>query len=145
MGPDTDPPAWVADAIAYQIFPDRFASSPRVHKPGHLEAWDAPPTRFGFKGGDLLGIVEHLDYLAELGINTISLNPIFASAANHRYHTYDYRQVDPLLGGDAALRELLDADRDRPLLPALCRRAGQPAAFRRPLRADDLVAGPTQP
>lgn len=109
MGPDTDPPAWIADAIAYQVFPDRFASSARVRKPGHLEAWDAPPTRLGFKGGDLLGIVEHLDYLAELGINTISLNPIFASAANHRYHTYDYGQVDPLLGGDIALRELLDA------------------------------------
>src|SRR4029077_1310603 len=76
-------------------------------------AWDAPPTRHGFKGGDLLGIVEHLDYLADLGINTISLNPIFASAANHRYHTYDYRQVDPLLGDDAALRELLDAAHGR--------------------------------
>ena len=115
MGAETDPPAWIANAIVYQIFPDRFASSPRVHKPGLLEAWDAPPTRRGFKGGDLLGIVEHLDYLAELGINTVSLNPIFASAANHRYHTYDYRQVDPLLGGDAALRELLDAAHQRGL------------------------------
>ena len=108
LAADTDPPAWVADAIVYQIFPDRFARSLRVHKPGHLEDWDAPPTRLGFKGGDLLGIAEHLDYLVDLGINTISLNPIFASAANHRYHTYDYRQVDPLLGGDSALRELLD-------------------------------------
>jgi cyclomaltodextrinase len=113
VGPDTDPPAWIADAIVYQIFPDRFASSPRVHKPGHLEPWDAPPTRLGFKGGDLRGIVEHLDYLAELGINAITLNPVFLSAANHRYHTYDYRQVDPLLGGDAALRELLDAAHGR--------------------------------
>jgi cyclomaltodextrinase / maltogenic alpha-amylase / neopullulanase len=105
----TDPPPWVRDAIVYQIFPDRFASSTRVHKPGRLEAWDAPPTRHGFKGGDLIGIIEHLDHLSGLGVNTISLNPIFASAANHRYHTYDYRAVDPLLGGDAALRELLDA------------------------------------
>ena len=102
---DNDPPAWVTDAIVYQILPDRFAPSPRVHKPGQLEAWDAPPTRHGFKGGDLLGISEHLDYLVDLGINTISLNPIFAAAANHRYHTYDYRRVDPLLGGDEALRE----------------------------------------
>ena len=113
MGPDTDPPAWVADAIVYQIFPDRFASSSRVRKPDHLEAWDAPPTRFGFKGGDLLGIVEHLDYLTELGVNTLSLNPVFASAANHRYHTYDYGHVDPLLGGDEALRELIDAAHER--------------------------------
>jgi cyclomaltodextrinase / maltogenic alpha-amylase / neopullulanase len=104
----SDPPPWVRDAVFYQIFPDRFASSARVHKPGPLEAWDAPPTVDGFKGGDLLGIVEHLDHLERLGITAISLNPIFASAANHRYHTYDYRSVDPLLGGNGALRELLD-------------------------------------
>ena len=59
--PDT--PAWVRDAVFYQIFPDRFASSERVAKPGPLEPWDAPPTNYGFKGGDLLGIVEHLDHL----------------------------------------------------------------------------------
>ena len=102
-------PDWVADAIFYQIFPDRFARSARVAKPGRLEEWDAPPTRHGFKGGDLLGIVERLDELARLGVNALYLNPIFASAANHRYHTYDYFRVDPLLGGDDALRELLDA------------------------------------
>jgi neopullulanase len=104
-----DTPDWVRDAVFYQIFPDRFASSPRVDKPGPLEPWDAPPTFHGFKGGDLLGVVEHLDYLADLGINALYLTPIFSSAANHRYHTYDYYQVDPLLGGDGALRELLDA------------------------------------
>jgi neopullulanase len=108
-GAYADPPAWVADAVFYQIFPDRFASSARVQKPGPLEPWDAPPTFNGFKGGDLLGIVEHLDHLSELGINALYLTPIFASASNHRYHTYDYYHVDPLLGGDAALRELLDA------------------------------------
>jgi neopullulanase len=63
----------------------------------------------GFKGGDLLGVAEHLDHLQRLGVNAIYFNPIFASASNHRYHTYDYLAVDPLLGGDAALRELLDA------------------------------------
>jgi neopullulanase len=99
----------VRDAVFYQIFPDRFAPSARVHKPGPLEPWDAPPTRHGFKGGDLLGIAEHLDHLATLGVTAISLNPVFSSASNHRYHTYDYLAVDPLLGGDAALRELLDA------------------------------------
>jgi len=104
-----DTPSWVRDAVFYQIFPDRFAKSERVVKPGPLEAWDAPPTFHGYKGGDLLGIVEHLDYLADLGITALYLTPVFASASNHRYHTYDYYQVDPLLGGDAALRELLDA------------------------------------
>ena len=103
------PPDWVADAIFYQIFPDRFAASTRVPKPGQLEAWDATPTRHGFKGGDLLGVLERLDHLQELGVNAIYFNPIFTSASNHRYHTFDYYEVDPLLGGTAAFRQLLDA------------------------------------
>jgi neopullulanase len=108
-----DTPAWVREAVFYQIFPDRFAASDRVHKPGALEPWDSPPTSKGFKGGDLLGIVEHLAYLEDLGVTALYLNPIFTSASNHRYHTYDYLSVDPLLGGDDALRELLDAAHDR--------------------------------
>ena len=102
-------PDWVQDAVFYQIFPDRFARSGRVRAPGPLEPWDAPPTIHGLKGGDLLGIVDHLDHIQSVGANTLYLNPIFQSASNHRYHTYDYLHVDPLLGGDAALRELLDA------------------------------------
>lgn len=104
-----DTPDWVRDAVFYQVFPDRFARSERVPKPGVYEAWDAAPTHHGYKGGDLLGIAERLPYLADLGINALYLTPIFASASNHRYHTYDYLRVDPLLGGDDALRELLDA------------------------------------
>ncbi len=106
MSPDIPP--WVRDAIFYQIFPDRFAASARVSKPGSLEPWDSPPTRNGFKGGDLLGIVERLDYLQDLGITALYLNPVFMSASNHRYHTYDYLTVDPLLGGNDALTQLLD-------------------------------------
>ena len=101
-------PEWVRDAVFYQIFPDRFAFSDRVKKPAHLESWDSPPTSHGFKGGDLLGVAEHLDYLQDLGITAIYFNPIFQSTANHRYHTYDYCQVDPILGGNAAFRVLLD-------------------------------------
>lgn len=108
-----DPPAWARDAIFYEVFPDRFAASARVRKPGPLEPWDAPPTPYGFKGGDLIGLTERLPYLEDLGINAIYLTPIFSSASNHRYHTYDYLAVDPLLGGDAALRELLDAAHGR--------------------------------
>jgi neopullulanase len=55
-----------------------------------------------------LGIVDRLDYLERLGVNALYLNPIFAAATEHRYNTYDYLQVDPLLGGNDALRELLD-------------------------------------
>ncbi len=101
-------PDWVKDAVFYQIFPDRFARSGRVAAPGPFEPWDAAPTRDGFKGGDLFGVAERLPELAELGISALYLNPVFASASNHRYHTYDYLTVDPLLGGNAALRELID-------------------------------------
>ena len=104
-----DTPDWVRDAVFYQIFPDRFARSGRNGAPGPLEPWDAPPTGHGFKGGDLLGVADRLPYLADLGVTAIYLNPVFASASNHRYHTYDYFAIDPLLGGDAALRTLLDA------------------------------------
>jgi cyclomaltodextrinase / maltogenic alpha-amylase / neopullulanase len=104
-----DTPAWVRDAVFYEIFPDRFARSESVARPGPFEDWDAPPTNAGLKGGDLLGIVEHLDHIASLGANALYLTPVFQSASNHRYHTYDYLAVDPLLGGDGALRELLDA------------------------------------
>jgi cyclomaltodextrinase len=106
-------PSWVADAIFYQIFPDRFARSGRVPKPSNLEPWSSPPTSHGFKGGDLWGVIEHLDYLQDLGATAIYLNPIFQSTANHRYHTHDYYQVDPILGGNAALRSLLDSAHQR--------------------------------
>lgn len=102
-------PEWVKDAIFYQVFPDRFAKSNRVEKPANLEPWDSAPTTHSFKGGDLMGVAEHLGYLKELGITAISFNPIFQSASNHRYHTHDYLRVDPILGGDEAFRELLDA------------------------------------
>jgi cyclomaltodextrinase len=101
-------PDWVRDAVFYQIFPDRFARSLRLPKPDSLEAWEAPPTWRGYKGGDLYGIVEHLDHIQTLGANALYLTPIFQAASNHRYNTHDYYQVDPLLGGLLALRELLD-------------------------------------
>lgn len=104
-----DTPAWVRDAVFYQVFPDRFARSERVPAPGAFEPWDASPTVHGYKGGNLPGITEHLDALEDLGITALYLTPIFQSASNHRYHAYDYLAVDPLLGGNAALRDLVDA------------------------------------
>lgn len=101
-------PEWVKDAIFYQIFPDRFAFSPKVVKPANLEAWDTPPTSYGFKGGDLQGVAERMDYVQDLGISAIYFTPIFQSAANHRYHTHDYFRVDPILGGDVAFRAMLN-------------------------------------
>ncbi len=104
----THTPDWVKNAIFYHIFPDRFAKSDKLEKPTLIEPWGAPLTRYGFKGGDLVGVYEKLDYLQDLGINAILFNPIFASAANHRYHTYDYYQVDPILGGNKAFFNLLN-------------------------------------
>lgn len=110
--PFDQPPDWVRDAVFYQIFPDRFAKSERVAKPSNLQDWDAPPTPGGYKGGDLLGIVEHLEHLQDLGVNAIYLNPVFLSGSNHRYHTDDYFRVDPLLGGNEAFDEFLEACHD---------------------------------
>ena len=107
-------PDWVKNAVFYQIFPDRFARSTKTNPlPGvTFKAWGTPPEEQGFQGGDLRGIVEKLGYLKELGITALYLNPIFQSASNHRYHTYDYMQIDPLLGGNEAFRYLLDAAHD---------------------------------
>jgi neopullulanase len=108
-------PEWVKHAVFYQIYPDRFCKSDKMVHPPHLKfkAWGSPPEEQGYQGGDLYGVIEKLDYLKDLGITALYLNPIFSSASNHRYHTYDYYQVDPLLGGNEALRALLDAAHER--------------------------------
>jgi cyclomaltodextrinase len=87
--PDFVTPDWAKNAFFYQIFPGRFATSPALAKRSCQEPWDAPPTIHGFEGGDLLGVVEHMDYLQDLGVDAIYLNPIFQSTANHRYVTTD--------------------------------------------------------
>ncbi|AFZ35288.1 pullulanase [Stanieria cyanosphaera PCC 7437] len=106
-------PDWVKNAVFYQIFPDRFAIGSQTPK-GHwqassLEGWDATPTLQGYKGGNLWGVIEKLDYLKDLGITAIYFTPIFQSASNHRYHTHDYYQIDPMLGGNVAFQALIEA------------------------------------
>ena len=107
-GTDTTTPDWVKDAVFYQIFPDRFAQSSRVPKQTYLQAWGEAPHPQQYQGGDLLGVVEHLDHLSHLGVTALYFCPVFQSASNHRYHTHDYYKVDPMLGGNAALQELLE-------------------------------------
>ena len=110
-------PDWVKNAVFYQIFPDRFAKSktpqPGLWQPNNLEPWDSKPTYEGYKGGDLWGVMDRLDYLQDLGINAIYFTPIFQSASNHRYHTHDYYQVDPMLGGNVAFDALIKAAHQR--------------------------------
>lgn len=102
-------PYWVQDAIFYQIFPDRFANGDLDNDPPNVQAWGSPPTIWDFQGGDLRGIIQRLDYLLDLGINAIYLNPIFHSTSTHRYNTRDYYTIDPKLGSLADFRALLDA------------------------------------
>jgi glycosidase len=101
-------PYWVTDAIFYQIFPDRFENGDRSNDPVNVQPWDAPPTSEHFQGGDLRGIIKRLDYLLDLGISAIYLNPIFQATSNHRYNTTDYYKIDPKLGDINDFRALLD-------------------------------------
>jgi len=110
-------PDWVKHAVFYQIFPDRFAQAAIPRKKllssDRWEQWDLPPSLQGYKGGNLWGVIEQLDYLQDLGINAIYFTPIFQSASNHRYHTHDYYQIDPILGGNPAFEEMLKAAHQR--------------------------------
>lgn len=101
-------PNWVADSIFYQIFPDRFANGNPFTNPPNVQPWGTKPTNFDFQGGDLYGITQHFDYLLDLGINAIYLNPIFHATSNHRYNTYDYYKIDPKLGDLKEFKSFLD-------------------------------------
>lgn len=120
------PPAWVKETVLYQVFPDRFARSAaadaRVLPDWAIPAsWsdpvdDVPPGRAQqFYGGDLDGVIEHLDHLERLGISTIYLTPVFPGRSNHRYDAASFAMVDPLLGGDEALARLTAAAHERGL------------------------------
>ncbi len=114
-------PEWMGDGVIYQIFPDRFCKAgeekPFTKKGVLHENWyDPPVTRDekgnyyadDFFGGNIEGIIEKLPYLKSLGVKVIYLNPIFASASNHRYDTGDYLKIDPLFGTKEEFRALLD-------------------------------------
>jgi len=110
------PPAWAADAVVYQVFPDRFAKA--VDRPAPAWAvpakWEDPVdlSETGSRqlyGGDLDGVVAHLDHLQSLGVNVVYLTPFFPSTSNHRYDASSFGRVDPVLGGDEALTRLTTA------------------------------------
>ncbi|CAH1211358.1 Cyclomaltodextrinase [Paenibacillus plantiphilus] len=103
------PPAWVKDAIFYQLFTERFANGDPSISPDNVLPWGGKPEYDNFFGGDLQGVIDHLDHLTELGINAIYFNPLFAAPANHKYDTGDYMRVDPHFGTNETLRTLVDA------------------------------------
>ena len=120
---DSVTPAWLKQAVVYQIFPDRFCRGPvsadRFQgKAGALihSTWEGNPCYvkdergqvryYDFYGGTLEGILEKLPYLEELGVNCLYLNPIFQARSNHRYDTGDYKAIDPFLGTEETFRTL---------------------------------------
>jgi alpha-glucosidase len=119
-------PDWAASTVMYQIFPDRFGRSPAAdlrEAPGWgiPAAWEddvarLPPGRsHQFYGGDLDGIILHLDHLLRLGVTLLYLTPVFPGGSSHRYDASSFGEVDPLLGGDAALVRLVEAAHERGL------------------------------
>ena len=113
FAPQFKTPEWAQGAVMYQIFTDRFCNGDRSNdvvtgeyaynggQVQHVDDWYCPPrpddTREHY-GGDLQGIIDKLDYLDDLGIEAIYLNPIFVSPSNHKYDTQDYDHIDPHFG-----------------------------------------------
>lgn len=101
-------PDWVHDAVVYQIFPDSFASGYReISRHPTQKEYQGHPVK-GKLGGTLLGIAENADYLKQLGVNCVYLNPIFAAGEYHKYDLLDYFHVDPCFGTEADFRQLVD-------------------------------------
>lgn len=125
-------PAWAGDAVYYYIFPERFRNGDKTNDPVagvtryhdksvefHANWLDKPHrARSGdgsdaidnndFFGGDLQGVIDKLDYIRDLGANTIYMTPLFKAASNHKYDTADYRSIDPHFGTNADFTRLSD-------------------------------------
>lgn len=103
-------PKWVKETIWYQIFPERFANGDSSNDPEGTLSWKSKehPGREDFFGGDLQGVIDHLDYLVDLGINGIYFCPIFKAHSNHKYDTIDYYEIDPDFGDKELFRRLVD-------------------------------------
>lgn len=107
-------PDWVAGTVWYQVFPERFANGDPSNDPAGTKPWSRGPVRNEERyGGDLRGVIDHLDRIAGLGFNGLYLTPIFAAPSAHKYDTTDYLRVDPAFGTEDELRELSDGCRRR--------------------------------
>lgn len=111
--PGYETPDWAKGAVIYQIFVDRFYNGDKTNDVlddeytyigehvTQVKDWNKMPASMGvreFYGGDLKGVWEKLDYLQELGVEVLYLNPIFVSPSNHKYDTQDYDHIDPHYG-----------------------------------------------
>ncbi len=102
-----DVPDWVKGSVFYQIFPERFNNGDDALSPKNKVPWHSKPTRENFFGGDLEGIYQKLDYLADLGVNAIYMTPVFEATTNHKYDTIDYFKIDPHFGDKETLKKLV--------------------------------------
>lgn len=106
-------PEWLKGAVMYQIYVDRFCNGDPSNdvETGEyfyigdtsvkVDNWEKVPAVMGvreFYGGDLQGVMDKLDYLQELGVDVIYLNPVFVSPSNHKYDCQDYDHIDPHIG-----------------------------------------------
>lgn len=111
--PSFQTPDWAKGAIIYQIFVDRFYNGDRsndvetdeyfyIGEGTHKNTdWMKYPREMDvreFYGGDIAGVMKKLDYLQDLGVEAIYLNPIFVSPSNHKYDIQDYDYIDPHFG-----------------------------------------------
>ena len=113
-------PSALEGAVMYQIFPDRFARAGQCDLTEKLqpywvhENWRDQPvwqpnergeiTNNDFFGGNFAGMCEKLDYLQNLGVEVLYLNPVFMAWSTHRYDTFDYTRIDPMLGTEDDFR-----------------------------------------
>lgn len=102
-------PTWEAGRTIYALFPDRFARTPGMPKDVGFRQRD-PGQLYG---GTLAGITSHLDYLQQLGVGILYLNPIHPSPSSHRYDVVDYLAVDPRLGTPADFDNLVRESHQR--------------------------------
>lgn len=100
---------WMRSAVFYQIFVDRFCIGDVNKDFGYVNTkWGEIPTPNTFTGGDILGIINKLDYIKELGISAIYLTPVFQSVSNHKYDISDYYVIDRQFGTNEDLKKLVE-------------------------------------
>ena len=102
-------PEWARGCVGYQIFPDRFRREPVETDTEPVEPWTSARVQNQYRfGGNLRGILKVVPYLKDLGVKMIYTTPLFLSDSSHRYNTFDYFKIDPLLGTEDDLRALCD-------------------------------------
>jgi len=107
------PPDWPKSTVWYQIFPSRFSRGNggcgRALAGRPFKAWGGPNqnvTNEDEFGGNLQGITDRLDYLSDLGVTGIYLNPVNLSGTQHKYDTTDYLEIDPSFGTKQDMKRL---------------------------------------